>query len=173
MYRLSEVTQKSLPELFNKNCKGLINYLKKINSDKAIQKAVTELLKESGERELADSIAELLNQQIENQAAAKEFVLQELDAMSYGNDTAQDFINQSGFSKNEYKGTMNNSSWENNDTISQLQQYFRMFTLKIDNLNTMFNVNLMIVDYIMKYWKLGKYDNPDNMLSEEMDNAPF
>lgn len=173
LYRISDLTHKSLPELFDNNGRGFKKYQKEINSDKAIKKAVTQLLKEKGEKELADKIAELLNQHIENKATAREFILQELDAMSYGNDTAQDFINQSGFSKDEYKGTMNNSSWENNDTISQLQQYFRMFTLKIDNLNTMFNVNLMIVDYIMKYWKLGKYENTDNILSDDMDEAPF
>lgn len=68
---------------------------------------------------------------------------------------------------------MSHGSWDDNDTISHLQKFSRAFTLKIDNPETMCSVNLLIFDYIMKYWKLGKYDNPDNMLFEEMDNAPF
>lgn len=162
LYRISDLTHKSLPELFDNDGRGFMKYQKEINSDKAIKKAVTQLLKEKGEKELADKIAELLNQHIENQSIAKEVVLQELDAASYGNDTAQEFVNQSGFAPKEYKGAMNNNSWNEDSLVSQIQLYSRAFTMKIDNLNTMLNVNLMIVDYIMKGWKLGKYEKPNN-----------
>lgn len=173
LHRISEITEKSLPELLDNDCKGLNKCIKKANSGKAIQKAVKQLLEEKEEKALAGRIAELLNQHIENKAAAKEFVLQELDAASYGDDTAQNFVRQSGFNQKEYKGAMSHGSWDDNDTISHLQKFSRAFTLKIDNPETMCSVNLLIVDYIMKYWKLGKYDNPGNMLFEEMDNTPF
>ena len=150
-----------------------MKYQKEINSDKAIKKAVTQLLKEKGEKELAYKIAELLNLHIENQSIAKEVVFQELDAASYGNDTAQEFVNQSGFAPKEYKGAMNNNSWNEDSLVSQIQLYSRTFTMKIANLNTMLNVNLMIVDYIMKGWKQGKYEKPNNRLFNKMDEASF
>lgn len=172
LHRLSEITQKSLPELLDNDCNGLNNCIKKTNSDKSIQHAVKQFLKENGEKELAERIAELLNQHIENKATAKEFVLQELDAASYGDDAAQNFVRQSGFAKDEYKGAMNHGSWGDNDTISHLQQFSRVFTLKIDTPNTMLNVNLMIIDYIMKFWKLGKYKN-SGYISDDTDDASF
>lgn len=173
LYRISDLTHKSLPELFDNDGHGFMKYQKEINSDQAIKKAVTQLLKEKGEKELADKIAELLNLHIENQSIAKEVVFQELDAASYGNDTAQEFVNQSAFAPKEYKGAMNNNSWNEDSLVSQIQLYSRTFTMKIANLNTMLNVNLMIVDYIMKGWKQGKYEKPNNRLFNKMDEASF
>lgn len=103
-------------------------------------------------------IATILIEKIEDRTEAKNFILEELDAASKGNDVAVKFVATSGFQKHEYHNAMQNTNWGNDEKMEELQLTLRSITGTLSDEDFMCELNLAVVDKIMFYWKLGKYE---------------
>jgi len=104
----------------------------------------------------AIEIASGVSEKIKSFDVAKQFVLEELEAASQGNDVAINFVNNSGISKNEYFGAMNNS-FKEVDSVNGPQQFLLNSCMSLGNMDLMVKIRIEVVDYIMRKWKIGKY----------------
>jgi len=117
-----------------------------------------EVVKGTNELELkAFFYATMINDQhIHSDKVALQFILEELDAASQGNDEAVSFVNNSGFKENDYFGAMNNS-FEEVDGPDGPQQILLALITSVDNMDERVKFRIDIVDNIMQKRKLGKY----------------
>lgn len=118
------------------------------------------LIEKDGLDHAVSRMAEFLNEKIPSYLVAKQFVLEELDAASKGNNTAQHFVANSGIQPNEYIGTMNNS-FEEVDGVNGPQMFLNnlMMSQLMHNRDLMTSFRIAITDKIMQIWSLGKYQN--------------
>ena len=93
---------------------------------------------------------------IHSHKVALQFVLEELDAARQGNNTAINFVNNSGFEENEYVGAMANS-FEEVDGSDGPQQMILSQIMSVSSIDTKVKLRVTIVDKVMQEWKLGKY----------------
>ena len=87
---------------------------------------------------------------------ALQFVLEEIEAASSGNEMAINFAKNSGFSESDYKGAMDNS-FDEVDGPEGPQQFLLGFVLQIRDIDLMVSLRVTTVDKIMQHWNLGKY----------------
>mgnify|MGYP006182156263 FL=1 len=115
------------------------------------------LIERDGFEETASLCAAVINKnKIHSHKVALQFVLEELDAASQGNDTAINFANNSGFNENEYVGAMNNS-FKEVDGPDGPQQMLLTQIMSVSSEDTKVKLRVTIVDKVMQEWKLGKY----------------
>ena len=116
------------------------------------------MIDENGIDFVAAQLALLLNEKIDSIKIARQFVLEELDAASQGNDDSQSFVSQCGIEPNDYKWALKNS-FDEEDGANGPQQF--LSNLLISQLghdrDFMANVRCHTVDHVMKNWNLGKY----------------
>ena len=105
----------------------------------------------------AIDIARGVEKRINSIEVAKQFVLEELDAASQGNEVAMRFVKNSGISENEYKGAMGNS-FEEVDGADGPQQFILISCMQLGDMDLMVETRIQVVDYIMKQWNLGRYN---------------
>ena len=87
---------------------------------------------------------------------ALQFVLEEIEAANLGNEAAINFANNSGFTKIEYEGAMDNS-FDEVDGPEGPQAILLGIILLISDVDLMVSLRIATVDRIMKIYKLGKY----------------
>jgi len=128
------------------------------------------LVRNNGYENIGREIANILNKEIISKEVAKQFILEELDAASQGNDYARNFVRNSGFNNFEFEGTMYNTEWGTDNNIEHLQLLLRSFLMKINDIDLMVKLSISVIDNIMKEWKLGKYEknNIDKKLINEV-----
>ena len=115
------------------------------------------LIKRDGFEETASLYAAMINKnKIHSHKVALQFVLEELDAARQGNNTAINFVNNSGFEENEYVGAMANS-FEEVDGSDGPQQMLLTQIMSVSSIDTKVKLRVTIVDKVMQEWKLGKY----------------
>ncbi len=111
----------------------------------------------------AGRIADLLNEKINGRRDfAKQFVLEELDAASHGDEKAINFVVTSGVPAKEYEGAMQQTNWDEDDMFNQIQMLFRDFTFCISDSDLRATLSLAVVEKIMKKYLLGRYDSSEN-----------
>lgn len=118
-------------------------------------------------------VANIISEKITSKGLALQFVLEELDAARQGNDYSINFVNNSGFNKNEYIGAMNKTKWSGDESeLEHLQLYLRMLLKSISSTDLRVELSIEVVDNIMKKWNLGKYKNDTNshFLNQELQN---
>jgi hypothetical protein len=116
------------------------------------------LINRVGFEETASLCAKVIGKNtIQSHEIALQFVLEELDAARQGNDTAINFVNNSGFEPNDYTGAMNNS-FEEVDGPNGPQQMLLNQIITVSSMDLRVNLRVAIVDNIMQEWKLGKYN---------------
>ncbi|MDR3177749.1 MAG: hypothetical protein LBT96_02075 [Campylobacteraceae bacterium] len=104
---------------------------------------------------------EEVNSRIWNAQIARQFVLEEIEAASTGNDDAKTFVKESGFSEREYKGAMRNSC-DAVDGANGPQQTLLEFTWSLTNIfdmDSIVKIRIEVVKRIMRQWKLCAEDN--------------
>lgn len=118
---------------------------------------ILNLIETLGIDDVAKEFSKIISQKIASENVAMQFVLEEIEAASQGNDLAKYFALNSGFDEDDYKGAMNNS-FEEVDGVDSPQQFILAITTMLhSDINLMVDFRTKIVDNIMKEWKLGKY----------------
>ena len=115
------------------------------------------LIEKDGIEYAAKRFSEIILQKIPTTEIAYQFVLEEIEAASQGNDTAIRFARNSGISPQEYKGSMRNSRPEI-DGPDGPQQFILALCMQLQpNVNLVVDLRTKIVDNVMKTLSFGKY----------------
>ena len=114
-------------------------------------------------------LADIINEKITTKNLAIQFILEELDAARQGNVFAKNFVKNSGFEPNQYIGAMEKTKWEGDESaLEHIQLFYRTFLIKIADIDLMVELSTVIVDNIMKIWKLGKYEETIKVNNENI-----
>lgn len=105
----------------------------------------------------SELLAEYVNQKIPSEDVAIQFILEEIEAASHGNELARIFAENSGFDEDDYIGAMNNSFEEVDGEDGPQQEILNLCMMLHPDQDLMADLRIKTVDNIMKYWKLGKY----------------
>ena len=123
-----------------------------------------DMINEYGIDATAKMLAEYINQKIVSEDVAVQFVLEELEAASQGNDVAKLFATSSGFDEDDYMGAMHNSFAEVDGPNGPQQEISKLCGMLYPDRDLMVELRVKVVDNIMKEWKLGKYSAVNNNL---------
>ena len=129
-----------------------------------MQNEMIEAIKEHGIDSTANMLAEYVNQKIVSEDVAMQFVLEELEVASQGNEMVKIFASTSGFDEDDYMGAMLNSFEEVDGANGPQQEILNLCMMLYPDQNLMAELRIKTVDNIMKEWKLGKY----SAVNEEM-----
>ncbi|MDR2906319.1 MAG: hypothetical protein LBU73_10255 [Helicobacteraceae bacterium] len=127
---------------------------------------IDEIICDRGVWAVSLQAAEEINAEIKDEAVARQFVLEELEAMSVGGEFAREFAASSGFKSVEYSGVIFGAKITD---CSKPQFMLREFSLLIGDNETRTRVLCAIVDHTMRLWKLGKYKKLVEMNFEDID----
>lgn len=116
-----------------------------------------ETIKNFGIDKTAELLAEYVNQKILSEDVAMQFILEELEAASQGNELARIFAENSGFDEDDYIGAMYNSFEEVDGENGPQQEILNLCMMLYPDQDLMADLRIKTVDNIMEYWKLGKY----------------
>lgn len=115
------------------------------------------LIEKDGIEHAAKRFSEIILQKIPTEEIAYQFVLEEIEAASQGNDAAISFARNSGISPQEYKGSMSNSRPEV-DGPDGSQQFILALCMQLQpNVDLVVALRTKIVDNIMITLSFGKY----------------
>lgn len=111
-----------------------------------------------------------VDKKITTNAVAKQFVLEEIEGASLGDEISQNFSKLSGFDKIDYDGAMNEkNSFDEVDGGGSPQQVLtfecHIPLLNDENKDLLVEIRLQVVDKIMKKYSLGKYSFQNIRLS--------
>ncbi len=123
-----------------------------------------ETIKKYGTDYTSEILAEYINQKIPSEDIAIQFILEELEAASQGNDKAKSFAFNSGFDENDYLGAMYNSFEEVDGEGGPQHELLNLCLMLYPDQDLMAELRIKTVDNIMKYWKLGKYASVNSNL---------
>ncbi|EDO9795048.1 hypothetical protein GO117_06135 [Campylobacter fetus] len=102
---------------------------------------------------------------------ATEFVYSELDAASYGDDIAVNFVRNSGINKESYYNGMHKFIDNKGTDILAKNTVFYSKSLILVSMTEVRNFKLSILDKVMQIYKLGKYQNiEDNKNTTAISN---
>lgn len=124
---------------------------------RVIMNQMLNIIQEQGIDKTSELLAEYINQKIPSEDVAIQFVLEELEAASQGNEIARLFAETSGFDEDDYLGAMYNSFEEVDGKNGPQQEILNLCMMLRPNQILMTELRIKTVDNIMKYWKLGKY----------------
>ncbi|ADD67478.1 hypothetical protein Dacet_0692 [Denitrovibrio acetiphilus DSM 12809] len=110
----------------------------------------------------AKMLAEYINQKIPAEDVATQFVLEELEAASQGNEIAKQFALSSGFDEDDYVGAMENSFKEVDGADGPQQTLLKYCSILFFDMNLAVELRVRTVDNIMREWQLGKYAAVNN-----------
>ena len=115
------------------------------------------LIEKDGIEHAAKRFSEIIMQKIPTDEIAYQFVLEEIEAASQGNDTAISFAKNSGISPQEYKGAMEDSRPEV-DGPDGPQQFILALCMQLQpNVDLVVELRTKIIDNIMRTLSFGKY----------------
>lgn len=109
----------------------------------------------------AEMMAEYVNQRIQSEDVATQFILEELEAASQGSQIAKQFVLSSGFDEDDYLGSMYNSFEEVDGVDGPQQTLLNYCSMLFINMELATELRIKTVDNIMRIWKLGKYASID------------
>jgi len=115
------------------------------------------IIQKNGVDKTAELIAEYVNQKIPSEDVAMQFILEEVEAASKGNEEAKLFAQTSGFDESDYLGAMGNSFEEVDGVNGPQQEILNLCLMLYPNQQLMAELRIKTVDNIMKHWALGKY----------------
>lgn len=118
---------------------------------------VEKLIDQDGIDHATRRFAEVISNKLPTKELAYQFMLEEIEAASQGNDVARGFADASGISSSEYTGAMNNSSYEIDGPEGPQQLLLHLCTQLNSNTDLMVEFRVRIADNIMKKFYLGRY----------------
>ena len=96
---------------------------------------------------------------------AYQFILEQVEAASKGNQAAMKFASESGFLSSEYEGAMQRSCPEIDGANGSQQTLLNISMLLMDDIDLMVKFTIKVNDKIMKNFRLGKYENKDDRIN--------
>jgi hypothetical protein len=114
---------------------------------------IEELLGKQGVEATSVTLASAIMRMLPNKELAYEFVLQELDGASYGDENARLFVKNSGIDPSEYRGAMNRDE----SGFEQAHMTMRQIGFSVSDRDTGAKLLLAIVEKVMYAHNLGKY----------------
>lgn len=134
---------------------GIFKKKKKSDLEKLIEK--------DGIEYASKRFSEIILRKMPTEEIAYQFVLEEIEAASQGNDTAISFARNSGISPQEYKGAMRNSRPEV-DGPDGPQQFILALCMQLQpNVDLIVDLRTKIVDNVMKTLSFGKYEGQQSL----------
>lgn len=115
-----------------------------------------DVVKDGGVEFTANKFSEIIIKMIPSKEVAYQFVIEDIEAASQGNEVAQIFARNSGISPKEYKGALDNSKPEVGELQNLLWSLCQQLSLDFD-MEIVFRTK--IVDNVMKNFLFGKYGN--------------
>lgn len=109
------------------------------------------------EYSLAKNIFEQVSKTINSQRVAKQFILEELDAGSQGNEAAREFVKNSGFKKEEYENAMNNS-FNKVDGPNGPQQTLLKSCIILGDIDLTVKTRILVTQMIIEKYKNEEYN---------------
>ncbi len=113
-----------------------------------------------------DRVHKIVSSKIKSNRVAQQFILEELDAASQGDDKAKMLVSQSGFSSSEYKGAMRNS-FEEVDGPQGPQQALLRECMSFEDKNVMVEVRVSVVEKIIDKFRNGSFN------TNQVDSSNF
>ena len=94
-----------------------------------------------------------------SQETALQFVLEELEAASQGNQKSKNFVNNSGFLPSEYTGARKRKNWLGDESeLETIQNFVRTFaSWLLPDIDLTSEFLTASVDHTMKNWFFGNY----------------
>ena len=94
-----------------------------------------------------------------SQETALQFVLEELEASSQGNQKSKNFVNNSGFLPSEYTGARKRKNWLGDESeLETIQNFVRTFaSWLLPDIDLTSEFLTASVDHTMKNWFFGNY----------------
>jgi len=126
--------------------------------NKKIESELERLIKRDGIDDAAKGCAFVIVEKLPTAEIAFQFILEEIEAASHGDDAAIKFVKTSGISPSEYKGAMNNSIPEVDGPGGPQELILGLCMHLHSDKDLMIKFRIMIVDNIMQKFLLGKYD---------------
>lgn len=128
---------------------------------------IQELIEQDGIENATQRFAEVISDMLKTKELAYQFILEEIEAASQGNQAAIEFSSQSGISSNEYKGSMR-ISCPAIDGAEGPQQFLLNVTTQLHSDTVlMIEFRTKIVDKVMRIFMLGKYTNSQQLDMEK------
>lgn len=131
-------------------------FKEKHNSD------LEKLIEKDGIEYVAKMFSEIILRKLPTTEIAYQFILEEIEAASQGNDTAINFSKNSGISPHEYKGSLNNSRPEVDGPDGPQQSLIGICSQLMSNTDLMVELRIRVDDNIMKSLSFGKYKDQRN-----------
>jgi Leucine Rich Repeat (LRR) protein len=120
---------------------------------------VEKLIEQDGIEHATRRFSEVISKKLKTIDMAYQFILEEVEAASQGNNMAVNFAKSSGISLNEYKGAMKTATPEIDGADDPQQLLLRICSQLMDNTDLMAEFRVRIADNIMKQFFLGKYSS--------------
>ena len=118
---------------------------------------VEQLIAKDGFEKVVTVFSMAVGAKLPTREIAYQFILEELDGASQGNDTSKAFARKSGIPAAEYRGALDNSIPEV-DGPDGPQQFVLMLSLQLRaNPKLMADFRCGIADAVMRRFELGKY----------------
>lgn len=118
---------------------------------------VEKLIDQDGIDHATRRFAEVISKKLPTKEIAYQFILEEIEAASQGNNAARSFADASGISGSEYKGAMSNSTQEIDGPEGPQQLLLHLCSQLNSNTDLMVEFRVRIADNIMKKFYLGRY----------------
>ena len=136
---------------------GLFDVFSKKKKNVA-QNTVKSLIENDGMDIAAKSFAMIIiKRTIPNKEIATQFILEELEGMSLGDEMAKQYALTSGFNKNEFQGALKNSIEEVDGPAGPQQLLLSLSMALYPDRKLMSEFRVKVDDTIMQQWQLGKY----------------
>lgn len=115
------------------------------------------LIERDGIVDASRGCAFIIVEKLPTREIAYQFILEELEAASHGDDAAIRFVKASGISPSEYQGAMNNSIPEVDGPGGPQELILGLCMQLHPDMDLVVKFRTMIVDNVMKKFSLGKY----------------
>lgn len=145
---------------------GLFNQKKESDIEK--------LIKQDGIEHATQRFSEVICEMLKTREYAYQFILEEVEAASGGNNAAMKFAEESGILPDEYIGAMENSMPEIDGANGPQQFLLHISSQLLSNPDLMVKFRTKIAENVMKKFQLGKYKPaPSGNTQEALEEQDF
>ena len=124
-----------------------------------------QLIAKDGIEHATERFAEIISRKLPTTEIAYEFILEELDGASQGNEASKRFAESSGIPATEYKGALSNSNPDVDGADGPQQLLLRLSLELLQNQALMAEFKCKVDDKVMKRFRLGKYASKDEQIA--------